>query len=200
MSYWPWCHIDTNSVSNYVPIITNHQCAMLSKIIMTKDSRCLGSNLLYRVNQEFIRRVCRMLCVLDSLEIIGLTMLRAVVQMKDEALCISKTVNNTGSCLGFRVPVCRLRVPDFCNASLFCVMCRRMFRVGDRCTMKKVAITKKDDALQKTGTHNPQTGTQNHKQEPVLFPSSCFLRWHKCVKKKVKRGELYVYDFIIFTE
>ena len=33
-----------------------------------------------------------------------------------------KTVYNTSSCFGFRVPVCRFRVPVVCNASLFCVM------------------------------------------------------------------------------
>ena len=31
--------------------------------------------------------------------------------------------NNTGSCFGFRVPVCGFRVPVFCNASPFFVMC-----------------------------------------------------------------------------
>ena len=33
-----------------------------------------------------------------------------------------KTAYNTGSCFGFRVPVCGFRVPVICNASLFCVM------------------------------------------------------------------------------
>ena len=34
----------------------------------------------------------------------------------------SKTVNNTGSCFGFRVPVSKFQEPVVCNASLFCVM------------------------------------------------------------------------------
>ena len=47
-----------------------------------------------------------------------------------------------------------------------------MFGGGGGCTMKKVTHYKKGDALQKSGTRNPQTGTRNHKQEPLLLPSS----------------------------
>ena len=38
---------------------------------------------------------------------------------------------------------------------------------GNGYTTKKVAHYKKGDALQKTGAHNPQTGTRNPKQEPA---------------------------------
>ena len=48
--------------------------------------------------------------------------------------------------------------------------------------MENMAHYKKGDALQRTGTRNLQTGTQNHKQEPLLFPSSQ-LCWLSLLKK-----------------
>ena len=85
------------------------------------------------------------------------------------------TVFSTGSCLWFREPVWRFRVPVSCNASLFCVMCRRITQHvwgGGGHTMKKWHIMKKGDALQKTDSHNLQTSSRNHKQEQLLSPST----------------------------
>ena len=83
----------------------------------------------------------------------------------------SETVYNSDSCCGSRVPVCGFRVPVVCNASLFCVMHRRITQhvwggMGGGCTTKKVAHYKKKV------THYKKTGTRNPKQEPLLLLSS----------------------------
>ena len=72
----------------------------------------------------------------------------AVSQMGEGSLhwLWAKTVNNTGSCFGFWVPVCGFWVPVVCNASLFCVMCQCITQhVWGRggCTTKKVVHYKK---------------------------------------------------------
>ena len=85
-----------------------------------------------------------------------------------------KTVTNTGSCFGFLVPVVwslRQFVTFLCNAPAHYTTCLGWVG-GGGWTTKKRHITEKGDALQKTGTRNPQTGTRNHKQEPLLLPSS----------------------------
>ena len=93
-----------------------------------------------------------------------------------------KTVYNTGSCFGFRVPVCGFWVPVVCSESLFCVMRQRITQHvqdggGGGRLQKKWHITKKGDVLQKTGTWNPQTGirTRNKNQcycRPLKFCST----------------------------
>ena len=64
-----------------------------------------------------------------------------------------KTVNNTGSCFGFR-SLCRFRVQVVCNVSLFCVMHRSITQHvrgrGWAHYGKSGALQKKGDALQKT--------------------------------------------------
>ena len=81
------------------------------------------------------------------------------------SLVLLEAGNSTGSSFGVRVPVCRLWEPDFCNLPLF--LCNVSTLTPN---MLCIVLThyKKSDALQKTGSHNPQTGTRNPKQEPVL--------------------------------
>ena len=85
---------------------------------------------------------------------------------------------SSGSCLCFRVPVWRFRVPVFCNAPLFsqCTGAfHNIFGAGGRFFRNAPAHYEKSGALRKTVTRNLQTGTRKHKQEPLLslasFPS-----------------------------
>ena len=72
--------------------------------------------------------------------------------------------NMTGPCFRFRVPVCGLQVPVFCNASPFFVMCH-FFRSAPTptrtCCVMRECITQKSDALQNTGTHKPASWVSN---------------------------------------
>ena len=89
---------------------------------------------------------------------------------------LNKTVKRHCSCLGFRVPVSGLRVPVFCNAPQILVMCHVFFcNVSvhyTTCLGWGRAHYEKSGALQKTCTHNSQTGAWNPKQEQCLLPAS----------------------------
>ena len=79
--------------------------------------------------------------------------------------------NSAGSCFEFRVPACGLWVPVLCNASPFFVMCHFFHSAptpAPNMLCNVLMHYTKSDALQKTGTRNPQTGARNPKQEPML--------------------------------
>ena len=50
-----------------------------------------------------------------------------------------------------------------------------MFGAGLGTLQNMWHITKTGDTLQRTGTRNLQTGTRNHNQEQLLFPSSLLI-------------------------
>ena len=86
----------------------------------------------------------------------------------------NKTVNNTGSCFGFRVPVCGFRVPVVCNASLFCVMRRR---ITQHVWGRGWAHYEKSGALQKKVMHYKKLVPETRKLVPeTTNKNHCYCR------------------------